>query len=223
MMITSAASAGGVDRFYAARVLAAGAVLWHFRREYAGVRWGGSWYAPAAGLAVLALWMAMEPAPQGSAMNAIPDALARMPRAWAAAPLCSWCATGHRLGRRGPRGGGAGLPRLPDAPADRGGLPVGPRRPLHLALVPDLLAAVRPASSALARRNHRRHGLRPGLLPPGTIGRCDRGARHHESIDHALCPRDRRVVPVVLLDRPGRRQRRTVDRMPGPRPPRSRA
>ena len=87
MMITTAASDAGFDRFYAVRVLAAGSVLWHFRREYAGLRWSGSWYAAAAGLAVFALWMAMEPAPQGSSMNAIPDALARMPRAWAAAWL----------------------------------------------------------------------------------------------------------------------------------------
>ena len=48
---------------------------------------------------------------------------------------------GGRLGRHGADRRGAGLPRLPDPPADRGRLHERPPRPVHLALVRRLVAA----------------------------------------------------------------------------------
>ncbi len=56
-MITGAVS-DGFDRFYPARVLAAVAVLFHFRRQYAGLRRTVSWQAVASGVLVFGLWLA---------------------------------------------------------------------------------------------------------------------------------------------------------------------
>lgn len=83
-MITGALSDGGFDRLYAARVLAAAAALWSFRHEYGALRGLCSWHAVGVGLAVFAIWTALEPAPSsGEAGMAVSDALARMPKGWA--------------------------------------------------------------------------------------------------------------------------------------------
>ena len=85
MMVTAAISEGGFDRFYPARVLAALAIFWCFRREYTALSWSWSWHALAVGLGVFAIWTALEPAPESTAaITAIPDSLSRLPRPWAA-------------------------------------------------------------------------------------------------------------------------------------------
>jgi exosortase E/protease (VPEID-CTERM system) len=86
-MITGMISDGGLDRLYALRVLVALAVLWHFRREYGGLRGACSWHAVAVGLAVYAIWTALAPAPE-SAATELADPLAKLPRPW----LIAWLA-----------------------------------------------------------------------------------------------------------------------------------
>lgn len=89
-MLTGALSHGGVDRFYAARVLAAAVVLWSFRHEYIALRSRCSWHAVVVGLAVYVIWTALEPAvPSSEARTAVSDALSQMPRAWAWAWLAA--------------------------------------------------------------------------------------------------------------------------------------
>ncbi len=56
-MVTGAISSG-FDRFYAAHVLVAAAVLWYFRRDYAGLRLTFSWSAVMIGITVFVLWFA---------------------------------------------------------------------------------------------------------------------------------------------------------------------
>ncbi len=85
MMITGAFAEAGFDRLYPARVIAALAVFWYFRRDYAGFRPTFSWHAPAVGVAVYLLWMALEPAvPSTMARAGVPTGLGKMPEFWAA-------------------------------------------------------------------------------------------------------------------------------------------
>jgi exosortase E/protease (VPEID-CTERM system) len=65
MMITEAFSTGGFPRLYPIRVLAAGLVLWLFRREYAALSWRCSWFAFAAGTAAFCVWAGLEFTPLG--------------------------------------------------------------------------------------------------------------------------------------------------------------
>lgn len=82
-MVAGAVSRGHVfDVLYPVRVVAALAVLVVFRRAYRGIRWTFSWEATAAGIAVFALWMALEPTPDAgktaeyvSALHALPSSL----------------------------------------------------------------------------------------------------------------------------------------------------
>ena len=88
-MFTAAVSAGGPDRYYAARIVAAAIPLWHYRREYAAMRATCSWSAFAVGVLVYGLWIARLPmgTPEGPiAAAAIASAL---PAAWASV----WLAT----------------------------------------------------------------------------------------------------------------------------------
>lgn len=59
-LATGAASAGGIDRLYAVRVLAAALALWAYRRSYAALGWSWSWPAVGAGLAVFGIWVGLE-------------------------------------------------------------------------------------------------------------------------------------------------------------------
>jgi CAAX prenyl protease-like protein len=89
-MITGSLSESGFDRLYVARVLAGLAVLGYFRHQYSALRVSLSWHAIAIGLAVYAVWTALEPAPPtGAGRTAVSDALASMPRAWAWAWLAA--------------------------------------------------------------------------------------------------------------------------------------
>jgi exosortase E/protease (VPEID-CTERM system) len=88
-MITGALSSG-FDQFYPLRVLAAGAVLWYFRRDYRGLGpacrplvslW--SWTGLLAGVGVYLLWLALEPSGNNPAAAALATGLAGLPRALA--------------------------------------------------------------------------------------------------------------------------------------------
>ena len=59
-MATTAFSPG-FDRYYPAKVIAAGLVLFIYRKCYSELRLTWSWHAVAGGCAVFALWMLMEP------------------------------------------------------------------------------------------------------------------------------------------------------------------
>jgi exosortase E/protease (VPEID-CTERM system) len=59
-MLTGAVSAG-IDWLYPVRVIAAGAVLWSCRRQYARLSWTCSWSAIAIGVATFALWLVLLP------------------------------------------------------------------------------------------------------------------------------------------------------------------
>jgi exosortase E/protease (VPEID-CTERM system) len=81
-MITGALSSG-FDTFYPVRVLAAGVVLWYFRRDYRGLGWSWSWAGLLAGVGVYLLWLALEPAGDTPAAGALASGLAALPRAMA--------------------------------------------------------------------------------------------------------------------------------------------
>jgi len=68
-MISGAFSAGGLDRYYPARLAAVAVPLWWYRREYAAMRWSCSWQALAIGVLVFALWVARWP--QGGSGSAL--------------------------------------------------------------------------------------------------------------------------------------------------------
>ena len=79
-MATGALAVGGFDALYPARVLAAGAAVWVFRRAYAGLGWGWSWAAVGTGVGVFAVWMAFdaytaspaEPSPIAAGLAGLP-------------------------------------------------------------------------------------------------------------------------------------------------------
>ena len=80
-----AAFASGFDRFYALRVLAAAGVLWYFRKTYAAWRWTWNWGAFAIGVAVFAVWMAVESvASKSTSADPLATGLLNMPTGWTA-------------------------------------------------------------------------------------------------------------------------------------------
>jgi exosortase E/protease (VPEID-CTERM system) len=83
-MITGAFSAG-LDWLYPMRVVAAAAVLWVFRKQYAALGWTLSWQAVAIGCVTFAVWVALVPAEATD--DTWPAALASVPVHWAAAWL----------------------------------------------------------------------------------------------------------------------------------------
>jgi exosortase E/protease (VPEID-CTERM system) len=58
-MITAAWSAG-LDLLYPLQVVATGAVLWLFRKRYAGLGWSWSWQAVGIGAVIFVLWVLLE-------------------------------------------------------------------------------------------------------------------------------------------------------------------
>jgi exosortase E/protease (VPEID-CTERM system) len=84
-MITGAFSRG-FDGLYPLRVIVAAVVLWACRRTYICLRLTWSWQAVAIGIGAFALWLALEPAPSGSATESrLPDGLAGLPMGLGAA------------------------------------------------------------------------------------------------------------------------------------------
>ncbi len=74
-MIATAASAG-FEWLYPIRFVAAGGVLWFCRREYAKLDWKFTWFGPAIGVLVFALWIAVDALVNGASNDAMPQALA---------------------------------------------------------------------------------------------------------------------------------------------------
>ncbi len=83
-MVTGAFSAG-LDWLYPLRVVAAVAVLWVFRKQYATLGWTLSWRAVAIGCLTFAVWVAL--VPSEATNDTWPAALASVPVHWAAAWL----------------------------------------------------------------------------------------------------------------------------------------
>ncbi len=83
-MMVAGAFQGGFDWLYPTRVLAVGAVLFYFRRRYAGLFRSWSWPAVLIGAGVFLLWLALEPASSEETRPALPPALAEAPAVWAA-------------------------------------------------------------------------------------------------------------------------------------------
>jgi exosortase E/protease (VPEID-CTERM system) len=67
---------------YALRVTAAGGALWYFRRAYKGLDFHFGWLGVAAGAAVFAIWIALEPAGYSSAPTALMNATKTAKAAW---------------------------------------------------------------------------------------------------------------------------------------------
>jgi exosortase E/protease (VPEID-CTERM system) len=84
-MITGAFS-GGLDRLYPARVVTAGVAFWLFSRRRTRLSRSWSWGAVGIGVAVFALWLALEPDCPGAG-TALPAYLAGLPAGWAVAWL----------------------------------------------------------------------------------------------------------------------------------------
>ena len=86
-MITGAFSSD-FDWFYPLRIVAAVAALWYFQRYYAALQWTWSWPAAAIGAVTFVLWIALEPAPTGSAAEtALGMGLVRLGSVWSTAWL----------------------------------------------------------------------------------------------------------------------------------------
>jgi exosortase E/protease (VPEID-CTERM system) len=81
-MASGLATRDGFDRFYVLRVLAAGAALWAFRRQYSPWRWSRSHVAVGAGIAVAVPWILLAPG-AGAAPDATAAALVAMAPGWA--------------------------------------------------------------------------------------------------------------------------------------------
>jgi exosortase E/protease (VPEID-CTERM system) len=82
--MVGAAMTTGFDWFYPMRVLIAGGVLWHYRRDYDEIRWSVSVPAVAVGIAAFVVWMVLEPmAPVISGTAGDPTVgLAAAPKMW---------------------------------------------------------------------------------------------------------------------------------------------
>jgi exosortase E/protease (VPEID-CTERM system) len=78
-MVAGAMSAGGgLDLFYPARVVAAGAARDSLPHGYPAIRWTCSWEAVAMGIVVFVIWMALEPTPDAAKQAAFGEALGRL-------------------------------------------------------------------------------------------------------------------------------------------------
>ena len=86
--LLSRAGSGGFEWLYPLRVVAAATALWLFRDEYRKFSWRLSAAAPAAGVVVFALWLALErlwPQPPNDTLTSGLAALPLLPRlAWTA-------------------------------------------------------------------------------------------------------------------------------------------
>lgn len=63
MMVVSQAFTLDLDYLYPLKIAAAGLALWWFRSVYLGYDWSISWVAVLIGVAVFAIWIALEPTP----------------------------------------------------------------------------------------------------------------------------------------------------------------
>ncbi|HEX6896700.1 MAG TPA: exosortase E/protease, VPEID-CTERM system [Bryobacteraceae bacterium] len=77
-MVSTAASAG-FEWLYPLRVVAAAAVLWHFRSKYVELDWRFGWFSALAGSVVFVLWLGLDRLSGAPAASAIGAGLASMP------------------------------------------------------------------------------------------------------------------------------------------------
>jgi exosortase E/protease (VPEID-CTERM system) len=73
MLCTAVSS--GFDWLYSLRLLVASAVLWFYRKEYAGLGWRGTWFGPVAGAIVFIVWIGFDRLSH-TGSSAMPPALA---------------------------------------------------------------------------------------------------------------------------------------------------
>ena len=138
-MVTGAISAG-FDRFYAARVCAAAAALWYFRRDYAGLRLTSSWTAVLVGLIVFVLWLALETnAVDSSAETTLSSGIARLGALWG---LGMARRPDHWLGHHRSPCRRACVPRIPDPSLDRDGVSASSTWPVYMVVLSALFGAV---------------------------------------------------------------------------------
>ncbi len=72
----TAAASGDFEWLYPLRFLAAAGVLWTLRKRYAALDWKFSWFGPAIGVLVFAMWMAVDMLLHAPPHDAMPGALA---------------------------------------------------------------------------------------------------------------------------------------------------
>ncbi len=70
----SRAASGDFEWLYPLRFFAAAITLWWFRRKYLAIEWRAGWIAPAVGILVFILWIAMDRS-GSSANDTVPSAL----------------------------------------------------------------------------------------------------------------------------------------------------
>jgi exosortase E/protease (VPEID-CTERM system) len=75
------ASSGGFEWLYPLRFFAAGTALWVFRDKYSKLDWSFDWLAPAVGVAVFGVWMALESFHGAPANSTLGTSLAALPAA----------------------------------------------------------------------------------------------------------------------------------------------
>ena len=81
----SRAVTGQFEWLYPLRLFAAAAVLWCYRRKYARLNWAFGWLGPAAGVAVFAMWIALDRlAASSSTSGTVPGLTAGHGAAWMA-------------------------------------------------------------------------------------------------------------------------------------------
>ncbi len=78
-LLAGSVSTSNFDLLYPLRFCAVVGCLWVFRRAYRELRWTWSWHAVAGGVAVFALWLALEPLPVGAQATALPAPLGELP------------------------------------------------------------------------------------------------------------------------------------------------
>jgi len=87
-LLAGSMSTGAFDLLYPLRFLAVVVCIWIFRHAYHELRWTWSWQAIAAGVAVFALWLALEPATAQAQSVVLPSVLSQLPTGLA----CAWLA-----------------------------------------------------------------------------------------------------------------------------------
>ena len=174
-MAARAASAS-FEWLYPMRVLAAGAMLWFFRRNYSGLNWRIGWQSAAAGGLVFAVWIAAA----GVTPRRARYAAGTRGRLRVGA-ICLAGVPGRGCRRDGSHRRGTGVPRLCPAPPAVRGVHVGGPAKIPARSAGDFILAVWPAARApVDCRDHRRGALCRGGQAAGQHRRCRRGARGHQ-------------------------------------------
>src|SRR5262249_38294694 len=91
--VLSTAASGGFEWLYPLRFIAAAGTLWAFRKSFAHLDWSVSWFGPAMGAAVFALWIATDSFLTPSSLTTSASNAEPMPAALAASPVAlrtSW-------------------------------------------------------------------------------------------------------------------------------------